>query len=455
MATRIPDYIPAVKTVERILRNPLTIMIVGIIALAIPPIAIFVLVQFEWFQNLLANQFTFSLIIGALTVFILLHLAGAGTLAERKFASWIQDRRGPNRVGFWGFLQPLADGIKFILKEDIIPANVDKPIFILSPFFGMVIAFITFAIIPWAGAIHWPWMAEGETVGTELALMDVGLLYLVAVSSLSVYGVVLGGWASNNKYSFYGGMRATAQMLSYEVPLGLGILCIMLVSGSLNPNTIINDQVTGTWNIFLHPIAFILVLVAAFAETNRTPFDLAEAEQELVGGYHTEYSAMKFAIFPLAEYAHMAINGALIALLFFGGWSVLPFGIDLGLGVENNTWWAGLIKFHIFWGKVCVMLGVYIVVRWTIPRYRFDQLMRMAWKGLIPAGVAMVFLTGVLVVFDLHTHENFLASLAVNIVVGGVFIFFVATSKEKITGRQGNLPSVDAVSSKQAHAKPA
>ncbi|MGE3182155.1 MAG: NADH-quinone oxidoreductase subunit NuoH [Phycisphaerae bacterium] len=395
---------------------------------------------------MLSNQLTFSLIIGALTVFILLHLAGAGTLAERKFASWIQDRRGPNRVGFWGFLQPLADGIKFILKEDIIPANVDKPIFILAPFFGMVIAFITFAVIPWAGAVHFPWMAEGETVGTELALMDVGLLYIIAVSSLSVYGVVLGGWASNNIYSFYGGMRATAQMLSYEVPLGLGILCIMLASGSLNPNVIIEDQVATTWNIFLHPVAFILVLVAAFAETNRTPFDLAEAEQELVGGYHTEYSAMKFAIFPLAEYAHMAINGALLALLFFGGWSLSPFGMlgwDFGINAESTVWWAALIKFVVFWGKVCFMLGVYIVVRWTIPRYRFDQLMRMAWKGLIPAGVALVFLTGLLVVFDLHTHRTWWWSLAVNFVVFVIFVFFVATSKEEITGRQANMPKID------------
>lgn len=438
----IPDLDVTTKRIERTLGD-WRVIGAGIgLLLVLPVVLIWVVLKLQIVRDLLSSQFAFSLLVGAAIVFILLHVAGIATLFERKFASWIQDRIGPNRVGFWGILQPLADGIKFILKEDIIPGNVEKPAYVLAPFLAFLVAFITFPVIPWAGEVHWPWMSAGQTVSTQMANVDIGLLYIVAVSSMSVYGVVLGGWASNNKYAFYGGTRAAAQMISYEVPLGLGILCVMLSSGSLDPNRLIADQVnSGVWNVVMHPVACILVLVAAFAEANRTPFDLAEAEQELVGGYHTEYSAMKLAVFLLAEYVHMAVNSALFILLFFGGWSPLPttWG-HLGLGAENTHWGAMLLRLGVFWGKISAMIFLYMVIRWTIPRYRFDQLMRLAWKGLIPAGMLMVFLQAILVLFDLHTHRTWWASTGVNVVAILFFLWWVNRPTVRITGRQENLP---------------
>ncbi|RMF74377.1 MAG: NADH-quinone oxidoreductase subunit H, partial [Planctomycetota bacterium] len=256
---------------------------------------------FDVLQWVVSHQYSFSILMMLLVLFIIVHLCAACILAERKISAYIQDRRGPDRVGWRGLLQPIADGLKFLLKEDITPANVDKPVYILAPCISFVVALVGFAVLPWAGDIVWPWTAEDGSpvvVSTQVAPLSIGVLYLLAVGSLSPYGVVLGGWASNNKYSFYGGMRATAQMLSYEVPLGLGVLVLLLLSGSLRLEVIQEMQTaSGIWNIFLHPIAFFIVLVAAFAETNRAPFDLAECEQELVGGFHTEYSSMKFALF--------------------------------------------------------------------------------------------------------------------------------------------------------------
>ncbi len=436
-----PD--PLVTRIEHLLRDLRLIAPVGLILGVLPVVLIWALLAMGVLQPILASQFWFSVLLIAAIIFIILHLCGGATLAERKIASFIQDRKGPNRVGFWGVLQPLADGIKFILKEDIIPGNVDKPTFILAPFLAFVIGFITFAVIPWAGEVRWPWMApDAEPIRTQVASLDIGFLYILAVSSLSVYGVVIGGWASNNKYSFYGGMRATAQMLSYEVPLGLGLLIILLTSGSLRLETIVADQVTsGWWYIFLQPVAFLLVLVSAFAETNRTPFDLAEAEQELVGGYHTEYSAMKLALFLLTEYAHMTINGALIMVVFFGGYAPLPW-LNFGLGEENVAWWAMLLKFAILWGKISLMLGFYMLIRWTIPRFRFDQLMKMAWKGLVPAGILMVILSATLVVFDLHTTRTWWAPLGVNLAVIVLALVLAGRSKTPITGRQENMPEL-------------
>jgi NADH-quinone oxidoreductase subunit H len=441
----IPDYDPLVSRIERIIGNPLVILGGLTVALIFPVVLIWLLLKTEWFRWILANQFSFSLLLAALIVFIVLHLGGIATLFERKIASWIQDRIGPNRVGFWGILQPLADGVKFILKEDIIPGNVEKPAYVMAPFLAFLVAFVTFAVIPWAGRVHWPWMPEGETVTTQVANVDVGLLYIIAVSSLSVYGVVLGGWASNNKYAFYGGTRAAAQMISYEVPLGLGILVVLLTSGSLDPNKIIADQAnSGVWNFIMHPVATILVLVAAFAEANRTPFDLAEAEQELVGGYHTEYSSMKLAIFLLSEYVHMTFGSALFILLFFGGWDLIPtFGLFKAWPQTDDTSWVAMLgRFAIFWGKICAMIFLYMVIRWTIPRFRFDQLMAVAWKGLIPAGMVMLFAEAFLVAFDLHTHRTWWASTLVNVAAIIAFLVAAARSRQPVTGRQGNLPAV-------------
>lgn len=411
--------------------------------------------------SLLSQQFSFSLIMAGLVLFLIINGCALLILAERKIAGWIQDRFGPNRVGPLGLLQPLADGIKFILKEDVIPRAVDKPLFILAPCFSFVVALVGFLVIPWAGYVQWPW--SSTIVSTQPVNIDVGLLYLLAIGSFSVYGVVLAGYASNNKYAFYGGMRATAQMISYEVPLGLGLMCILLVAGSLRLDVIVNQQaLTGVWNIFLHPIAFLLVLVSGFAETNRAPFDLAEAEQELIGGYHTEYSSMKFALFFLAEYAHMITNSALVVAVFLGGWAPLPFSswysttngaID---GPIAETWWnvgwlAALIKFTIFGTKVGLMLGFYMLIRWTIPRFRFDQLMRLAWKSMVPLGVGIVFLTGVLAA--LGWERSVIASLAANAVLLLVAGVVVANARSPVTGRQENLPPPELITGRPLEVK--
>ena len=280
-------------------------------------------------------------------------------------------------------------------------------------------------------------MDAGETVTTQVASLDIGILYILAVGSLGVYGVVLAGYASNNKYSFYGGVRATAQMLSYEVPLGLGLLVVLLVVGSLRPEVIVNQQAeSGVWNVFLHPIACLLVIISAFAENNRAPFDLPEAEQELVGGFHTEYSSMKFAMFFLAEYAHMVTNSALIVAVFFGGWHIwfLP-------NVDNTAWWAALLKFCVFCGKVGLFIGLYMWVRWTLPRFRFDQLMRLTWKSLVPIGMALVIATGVLVAFG--WQRNLFVSIGVNVVLLVVGLWLASRSRQPITGRQISLPDIE------------
>ncbi len=405
-------------------------------------------------QDILGNQFWFSLI---MMLVALGAIVGAAAplciLAERKLSAYIQDRVGPNRVGPFGLLQPLADGLKFILKEDIIPANVDKPIYVLAPALAMFIALLGFAVIPWADQIEWPWTGpDGQpvVVHTQVASLDIGFLYMLAVGSLSVYGVVLAGWASNNKYAFYGGMRATAQMLSYEVPLGLGLMCTLLIAGNLRLESIVDQQAaTGIWNLFIHPVPFLLVLISAFAETNRTPFDLSEAEQELVGGYHTEYSAMKFAMFFLAEYSHMLINSALMVAMFCGGWAILPF--VPGLLADTHTWWAALIKFGVYWAKISLFIGFYMLIRWTVPRFRFDQLMRLAWKGLVPMGIATLIGTAVLVAcgWRIDARAGLLGNiapaaiaLALNVGIFAGSIWFARASRAPVTGRQENLPEV-------------
>ncbi len=382
-------------------------------------------------------QFYFSLVWMLVLIGVLMTSIAACILAERKIAGFIQDRYGPNRVGPWGLFQPVADGIKFFMKEDITPANVEKPIFFLASGIAFVVALIGFAIIPWAGNVHLPWTPEGATVSTQVADINVGILYLLAVGSLGVYSTVLAGWASNNKYSFYGGMRSTAQMLSYEVPMGLAILCILLVSGDLRLGVIVGQQAqSGVWNVFMHPIAFMLLLISAFAETNRAPFDLAEAEQELVGGFHTEYSSMKFALFFLGEYLHMITVSALMVALFFGGWHfwwITPS--------ESTHWFFALIKLGVYSTKIVLLIGFFMVVRWTLPRFRFDQLMRLAWKGMIPLGLATVCATGVLAA--LGWQRSWYWCLPVNVVLLAILLRFAARSRAPITGRQPNLAEID------------
>jgi NADH-quinone oxidoreductase subunit H len=312
------------------------------------------------------------------------------TLMERRISGFIQDRLGPNRVGPYGLLQPIADALKFFLKEDIIPSHVEKALYIIGPMLILIPALMTFAVIPFGDQIYK--FLGGHLVGIrfQVADLNVGVLYILAIASLGVYGTVIGGWASNNKYSLMGGLRSSSQMISYEIPLGLSIVSVVLMSGSLRLQDIVHDQ-AQLWNIIRQPLAFVIFIVSAFAETNRLPFDLPEAEQELVGGYHTEYSSMKFAAFMLSEYANLITSSALMVTLFLGGWQV-PFGI---LEVLNlPVLWEQLIQILSFVVKTGFMIFVFIWVRWTLPRFRYDQLMNLGWKSLLPLALLNIILTG-------------------------------------------------------------
>jgi NADH-quinone oxidoreductase subunit H len=352
--------------------------------------------------------------------------AGFLVYVERKICAYMQNRIGPNRVGPAGLFQSVADLLKFIFKEDIVPARVDKVVFILAPCIAVGTAMLSFAVVPF-GAVepppdppilqavpshlshpqeHIALRAENAAKMKQYGLamdtyrksyqfviapnVDIGILFIFAVSSLAVYGIILGGWASNNKYSLLGGLRSSAQIISYEIPLGLSILGVVLLCGSLNLERIIWRQaehgILG-WNIWYQPLAFLLFMISAFAECNRLPFDLPETEQELVGGYHTEYNAWKLACFFLGEYTHMVTTSFLMVILFLGGWH-LPW-----LAATDSHW---LPKLFVFAGKVTVMILFYMLIRWTIPRFRFDQLMGLAWKVLIP--LALVNLVMVMVV---------------------------------------------------------
>jgi len=348
-------------------------------------------------KDVLADPFGFSVVLMLFLIGAIMTTVAYGILLERKIAAWVQDRYGPNRVGPYGLFQPIADGLKFLLKEDIIPTNVDRGLFLFAPWMIFVVALLGFAVIPWGGEFRWPWMAADRTLSAQVASVDIGLLYILAVSSLSVYGVVLGGWSSNNKYSFLGGMRAAAQMLSYEVPIGMVILTVILATGHLRLEHMVEAQagrffgLSGfEWIIFYHPLGAILIFVAALAEANRTPFDLAECEQELVGGYHTEYSAMKLALFFLAEYAHMITSSALMVVMFFGGY-MLPGWDWLN---TDASWLAMVCRIAVVGVKVGGVIFMYMLVRWTIPRFRYDQLMRIAWKGIVPMSMALVVIQG-------------------------------------------------------------
>ena len=317
---------------------------------------------------------------------------------ERKVAAYAQDRIGPNRSGSefgvpFGLLQPLADGAKMLLKEDVIPRYVNKPLYILAPAIAIVAAMIGFAVVPFGTVGPGSPSLFGHPLEFQIAPgVDVGIVYVFAVGSLAVYGVILGGWASNNKYSFLGGMRSSAQIISYEIPLGMSILGMVLLAGSLDLNAIINWQDSHVWGIVVQPIGFLLFLVSAFAETNRLPFDLPESEQELVGGYHTEYSAMKFGMFFLGEYLHVITVSYLVVVLFFGGWDV-PFVTD-----QSQTGWLwALLKMGVMAAKVGFMIFFMMWIRWTIPRFRYDQLMDLAWKSLIPLAIVNFVLTAAIV----------------------------------------------------------
>lgn len=388
-------------------------------------------------REFLTSQFGFSCVLAAVIINVFMGAQAYCIYFERKISAWAQDRIGPNRVGPWGLLQPIADGLKFVLKEDIVPNHVDRPLFILAPAIIFVVSMIGFAAIPWGGRVE----IDGKLLNVQVANPDIGLLYILGVASMSVYGVVLGGWASDNKYSFFGAIRATAQMLSYEIPLGICILIVVLTMGTLRLEEITVHQ-TGywagwipQWNIFLHPLAFLILFITALAEANRAPFDLAEAEQELVGGYHTEYGALKFGMFFLGEYSHMLTSSAFIAVLFFGGWH-LPW---ISCTQPDATGWGcAIAKVLVLFTKIAIFIFIMMWIRWTLPRLRFDQLMHLAWKGLIPATLALFALTVVLLYFG--KERSPLWALGANALVLFAALVFAATRRRPVSGRQANLP---------------
>lgn len=302
---------------------------------------------------------------------------------ERRLSAFIQDRLGPNRVGPFGLLQPFADAIKFIFKEDLIPGQVNRPVFIIAPALSLIPALMTFAVIPFGGTLS----LFGWEIPLIITDVNIGVLYVLALSSLGVYGIVLAGWSSNNKYSLLGGLRSSAQMISYELSLGLSIVGVILLTGSLSLRDTVYAQY-GLWNVVKQPLAFFIFLVAVFAETNRLPFDLPEAETELVAGYHTEYAGMKFAMFFMAEYANMVTASALVVTLFFGGW-MIPFVSIPG----PASLWLSVLELLAFVVKVALVLFLFVWVRWTIPRFRYDQLMMLGWKVLLPLALLNIFVT--------------------------------------------------------------
>jgi NADH-quinone oxidoreductase subunit H len=321
---------------------------------------------------------------------ISLGVAAYSTYGERKIAAVIQDRIGPNRAGPWGLLQPLADGVKFFTKEDITPNAADKFLFMLGPSLFMLTALMTSAIIPWGKSFQF-----GDHVfSLQVADLNVGILYILAVVSIGGYGIMIGGWASNNKFALLGALRASSQMISYELPMGMAIIAIVLMSNSLSIREIVDMQQGFHWNVFYQPLGFLIFLVCAFAECNRAPFDLPESESELVGGYHTEYSSMKLGFFLFAEYINMFISSAIISCLFFGGYH-FP-GID-SLNLSPN--WAAIVSVCVLFAKIFFFIFFFMWVRWTLPRFRYDQLMRLGWKVLIPLSIINVLATGAWLTF--------------------------------------------------------
>ena len=338
--------------------------------------------------------FTIVKLIAMFTVYML--GAAALTLAERKISAWIQDRHGPNRVGGRsGILQPIADGVKNFVKEETYPAAANLPLFILAPVLSFIPALVTWCVIPIAA----PWGSPWGIIDMALAPLPVGFLFILAISSLGVYGIVLAGWASNNKYALLGGLRSSAQMISYEIAMGMATIPVLLLAGNVSLSRIVNQQAFETWNVINLTVAFFIFLVAAFAETNRLPFDLPEAESELIAGYHSEYSAMKFSLFFIAEYCNMITASALMATLFFGGWDI-PF--TLWDNIAPHTIWKTLLTLLAFAVKTSFFLFLYMWIRWTLPRFRYDQLMSLGWKFMLPLALGyIVLIAGSIVTLDL------------------------------------------------------
>jgi NADH-quinone oxidoreductase subunit H len=338
----------------------------------------------------LLAEIVISLIKIVLVIIILLIGVAYSVYAERRISAFIQNRLGPNRVGWEGVLQPFADVFKLVLKEDVVPEKATHSIHTLAPMISIFVALTTVAVVPFGNTIH----LFGRDIPLRIADVNIGILYILALTSLGVYGITLSGWSSNSKYPLFGGLRSCAQMISYELSMGLSVVGVILVTGSLSLQDIVLHQYGWKWNIILQPVGFITFLVAAFAETNRAPFDLPEAEPELVGGYHTEYSSMKFALFFLSEYANVIVSSSVITTLFLGGWQ-FPYLQTFGLSPLLTS----LLQILTFSIKIVCMVFFFIWVRWSVPRFRYDQLMNLGWKVMLPIAFLNIIVTAIVVAF--------------------------------------------------------
>ena len=312
------------------------------------------------------------------------------TFAERKVAAILQDRRGPNRAGPFGLLQPLADGLKLFFKEEIIPNFSSKFLFVLGPGLAMLTAMMTSAVIPWGDKVE----LFGRNISLQIADINIGILYVFGVVSMGVYGIMIGAWASNNKYSLLGGLRAASQIISYELAMGISLIALLMVTGTLSLKEMVVQQQEGYWNIVYQPLGFLIFLICSFAECNRTPFDLPEAESELIGGYHTEYSSMKLGFYLFSEYINMFISSVIMATLFFGGYDI-PFVDESAL--PANT--AAILGVLALMAKVVCFIFLFMWVRWTIPRFRYDQLMHLGWRIMIPLALFNMLVTGGVILY--------------------------------------------------------
>ena len=345
---------------------------------------------------MLLEKAVLILIIISLSLFIAMY----ETYAERKVAAFMQDRRGPSRAGPGGILQPLADGLKLFMKEEIIPSSSNRFLFILGPGLAMLTAMMTSAVVPWSSHFD----LFHRTVSVQVADINIGLLYIFGVVSMGVYGIMIGGWASNNKFSLMAAIRGASQIISYELAMGLSIIALLMITGSLSLKTIVEQQQTGHYYFFLQPLGFLIFLVCAFAECNRTPFDLSEAENELNFGYHQEYSSMKLGFYLFAEYINMFISSAVMATLYWGGYDI-PFVNDATLGAHIGQNPLAILQALSLFVKVVVFIFFFMWVRWTIPRFRYDQLMNLGWKVLIPLAILNMLATGFVVLLqDHHWH---------------------------------------------------
>lgn len=340
--------------------------------------------------SLIGEKFALS---GAL-VLVALVVAMYSTWAERKVAAYIQDRRGPNRAGWGGLLQPLADGGKLFFKEEITPKHSDKFLFILGPTVAMTLSLMTGAVIPWSSEFQW----GDRIINPLIADINVGYLYVLGIISLGAYGVLLGSWGSNNKWSLMGGLRSASQIISYELPLGLSLIAVFMISGSLKLDVIVEQQMDGYWNIILQPLGFLIFLICMFAETNRTPFDLPEAENELIGGFHSEYSSMKLGFFLFSDYVHMFIASVILSTIYFGGYDI-PFVNDAQLTESLGMNTMAILHFIVLFAKTCMFIFFFMWVRWTIPRFRYDQLMDLGWKRLLPLSLFNLLITGFIILY--------------------------------------------------------